>query len=275
MRHNVFVMFTSHGQLFKNRVACSKCIREMDIPCVLASMRTTGNFGFIGGKVKPGESLEAAIQREVFEEIDYNIIIFKLKHLSTIEINAFQTNHCYTYEVSEEEADEIISDAVFAGGFGGELLGMVKIPIVNLPGEEGLAKFLALDWASTALDELKAYISKYHQYIKYVNPRLLIRSCQRINALVADISIEQNREILNIENMNGRKASINLDIVGTFDYYDILNYITKYPTKLRELLEDEMNIEFLDGDKEKKKLERRNDRVKLRTEKKRWESEMV
>ena len=116
-------------------------------------VRWDGSFGFVGGKVDPGETLIEAAKRESWEEINHKPEDGDLKLVcshSMVHGNFKQNTHLYACEVTPEELYEIrrqsgegVHGQVESAGF--VVVHMVKNAPQNLQNNV---------WAGTALAEL-------------------------------------------------------------------------------------------------------------------------
>lgn len=116
-------------------------------------VRWDGSFGFVGGKVDPGETLIEAAKRESWEEINHRPKDEELKLVcshSMVHGKFEQNTHLYACEVSPEELYEIrrqsgesVHGQVESAGF--VVAHMVKNAPKNLKNNV---------WAGTALSEL-------------------------------------------------------------------------------------------------------------------------
>lgn len=121
-------------------------------------VRWDGSFGFVGGKVDPGETLIEAAKRESWEEINHKPEDGDLKLVcshSMVHGNFKQNTHLYACEVTPEKlydirrkSGESVHGQVESAGF--VVVHMVKSAAQNLQNNV---------WAGTALAELNILLT--------------------------------------------------------------------------------------------------------------------
>lgn len=118
--------------------------------------RWDGRIGFPGGRVDEGEQLIEALEREVFEEINYNIKdSLNLELICSHNIkdkNKDKTCHLYHLEVSNNELKEIMKNSFDALDFINETNG-VFVTHLDTYGEKGLKAFFKNNLVDTVLEE--------------------------------------------------------------------------------------------------------------------------
>lgn len=136
---------------------------EPVMPMVLAQVRWDGLFGTTGGHVEVDETLRDALNREVLEEINYDISTKEIKHLSTM-MNPKNGYHLHSYklEVSYDELKQIRSNAQKSEHFEPEMAGIVLLPIAKYrkhSGEEvGYINIMSQNFVSTSKLELEKLV---------------------------------------------------------------------------------------------------------------------
>ena len=90
--------------------AVIKATNENGEPIIFATQRGYGEFKggweFPGGKIEPGERPEAALQREIQEELGIDITISRFLCTTDYDYPSFhQTMHCYLCEIKSGEIE--------------------------------------------------------------------------------------------------------------------------------------------------------------------------
>ena len=123
------------------------------------TLRSDGTFGFPGGFVDPGETLEMAVNREILEEIGTELIgelrIVESDHMYSCENpkNSFVL-HFYCKRLPAEKYLEIERNASTAVHFGCETMGLIRVPLRILKNGKGLPNFLRNQFAGNAKEQL-------------------------------------------------------------------------------------------------------------------------
>lgn len=97
-------------------LTCTKNDEFLGDRMMLMQMRTDGRLGFPGGMVDPGENLWQALDREVKEELNYDISSVGLTPFCTHLINPGKKNelatHLFHKEISEGDMKYVIRNSV-------------------------------------------------------------------------------------------------------------------------------------------------------------------
>ncbi|GAB1597514.1 uncharacterized protein LOC115218301 [Argonauta hians] len=114
---------------------------------IMMQFRFDGSIGFPGGAVDPNETIVMALNRELQEEMAFNVDEYGIKasdhlvsHMST-EKEFFL--HFFTKFVTEEDFNKIQTTAFSSKFYGTEILGIFNPPIFTMSnGRSGLPNFL-------------------------------------------------------------------------------------------------------------------------------------
>ncbi|CAH1782640.1 unnamed protein product [Owenia fusiformis] len=126
---------------------------------IMMQMRCDGYVGFPGGMVDDGENIEAAVNRELREEIGLNLKkyeITKEDHFMS-QVSEFKKLclHFYVKKVTLEEFFEIEMDCLRAPDHGTEVMGALRVPLYTMgDGMRGLPVFLANQFIGNARQQL-------------------------------------------------------------------------------------------------------------------------
>lgn len=121
---------------------------------VLLNFRRDQCFGFIGGKVDEGETLREALNREVMEEINFDITGYTIKHMASYLDGDFGI-HSYHMHISIQEMDKLRMNALM--NTGDEISGLCLTNI--FPGKfAGNAVLLNNNFSATTKLELQELI---------------------------------------------------------------------------------------------------------------------
>lgn len=148
---------------------------EPVMPMVLAQVRWDGLFGTTGGHVEQHEDLRTALNREVLEEINYDVSTKELVHFSTMmnPTNGYHL-HSYKLEVTYDELKEIRTNAQHSEHFEPEMAGIVLLPIAKYrkqTGQEvGYINIMSQNFVSTAKLELEKLVKDENLLINYFDP---------------------------------------------------------------------------------------------------------
>ena len=114
-------------------IFCGIYAKKEDEVFILLNSRWDGKFGFAGGFVDENESLEKALQREIFEELGFelkeeNFKIEYIKKINSLEI------YFIPFKVTFEEFEEIISNIHKSKHFLEEIMGysVLRLKKTNL-----------------------------------------------------------------------------------------------------------------------------------------------
>lgn len=125
---------------------------------VLMQMRFDGTLGFPGGFLDPGEAcLEDGLNRELQEEVGCTVRLTEADYLCSHVCQHPRpiVNHLYARKLTLTELRALEVSAVQARDHGGEVLGMVRVPLYTLRGGRGgLPLFLRNRFIGNARDQL-------------------------------------------------------------------------------------------------------------------------
>ncbi len=116
------VLFARDGVPWQSYSQGDSPKQNLRIATCLMINRSDGAIGFVGGKVDPDETLEAAAVREVWEEVGYKIDS-KLTPVVAHDIDPI-TTHLFALEMTHAELREIQKKAAIAEHFGSEVTGV-------------------------------------------------------------------------------------------------------------------------------------------------------
>ena len=147
-------------------------IRHVECPAVIMIDRWDGRMGFPGGSVEPGESLEAALVREIKEEIGISVRPEKLEavaafegkrltHLFGLNVLEIEFLHIY-YHILNNFGRSVLLHAYEEGDesrFMSEITGIKIVPVLEHEGK-GINLFLQNHFAGSAKEDLLALIEK-------------------------------------------------------------------------------------------------------------------
>ncbi len=158
---SVFIAFVSSIRLNEKYGE----LEGREVPVMLMQGRWSGDFGFPGGKVDPGENLKEAMLREVKEETGYESLSdgFELLCSHQFETKPGKTmnTHLYIKHENIETLKQIASSTLQAEDFIQENLGNIIVPLADY-GQKGINKFLKNQLASTVKEEIEVLI----EYLK-------------------------------------------------------------------------------------------------------------
>lgn len=145
MKKNVFcIIYSKEATPYENyKMFDNEPTKKlMNIPMVAIVSRWDGKLGFIGGNMdETDKDIYHAVQREVREEINYNLDISKIKHFRTmIDEKRGYENHTFVCKVSFDELKKIQKASLEAEDFLAENQGLIlqqihSISIPNLKGQ--------------------------------------------------------------------------------------------------------------------------------------------
>lgn len=127
---------------------------------VLLNFRRNQNFGFIGGKVDEGETLREALNREVMEEISYDISNMEVTHVSSYAASYIDDGvgiHSYHVHLSIEEMNKLRVNALNNSLTNDEISGLCLANVFP-GGFEGNKDLLNNNFSATAKLELQELI---------------------------------------------------------------------------------------------------------------------
>jgi 8-oxo-dGTP pyrophosphatase MutT (NUDIX family) len=143
----------------QNAVFVSFITEEETVPSIGMIMRTDGSFGFVGGRVDEGETLEQALVREVLEEVGYQISLSKIVPLTSHTIKGGSSTlhtHHYTCHVPTHELLRLQNNQAKGELHNREVAGFCIVPTIPA----SVDNLLKLPFAGTAKEEL-IYLLKY------------------------------------------------------------------------------------------------------------------
>lgn len=143
---------------------------------VLAQLRYDGLIGACGGMVESTDnSLEEAAQREVLEEIGYNVDLSRLNPLMSIRLPSGSHCHSFSYEVQYDELQSIRNNAYKGIHFNAECAGVNLLHISRYTkgygNECGYNVLLEQHWSGTSKEELQYLIEKENLLISYLSEK--------------------------------------------------------------------------------------------------------
>ncbi|CAM9999134.1 unnamed protein product [Lampetra planeri] len=125
---------------------------------IVMQMRFDGTLGFPGGFLDPGEAcLEDGLNRELQEEVGCTVQLTEADYLCSHVCQHPRpiVNHLYARKLTLTELRALEVSAVQARDHGGEVLGMVRVPLYTLRGGRGgLPLFLRNRFIGNARDQL-------------------------------------------------------------------------------------------------------------------------
>ncbi|AZU98088.1 nucleoside diphosphate [Salmonella phage SE_PL] len=148
-----------------------------DIPnvtLVLSELRWDGLMGAVGGAVEDDDvSLEAAVKREAYEEIHYDLPIDRLEPLLTLKNGNGSHNHSFSLEVTYEELLQIRNNAHLGEHFSAENAGVNLMHICRYQKpskvECGYNILLGQDFIGSAKIELQHLVSTKDLLVSYLD----------------------------------------------------------------------------------------------------------
>lgn len=144
------------------------CRDHNNVPLVLMLARWDGSYGFPGGLVDNGETVEAGIQREIREEIGIEVkksSFFELYQpqlltlINDFDFHIFMGCETYNYsvELTYKEMREVAENIPKAPHFLTETYGFALVEISN----PCYTEFLKHNFKATAKKELETLVEKY------------------------------------------------------------------------------------------------------------------
>lgn len=151
-------MHASHAMLFARNDAILWNLYSAKA-AVLMQMRFDGLLGFPGGLVDPGEDPLAAANRELLEEIGFDINKHKLEEtnhvVSFVNKNKNLVLHFYGKEFTMDEFRTIELNNLAAPDYGDETLGIIRVPLFTMgDGYRGFPAYLSNSYAGNSRQEL-------------------------------------------------------------------------------------------------------------------------
>lgn len=134
--------------------------RDRRIPSVYMVMRWDGTLGFFGGRVDPGETIEQAAVREVFEEANLDIDPEALVHISTTG-NDRVDNHLFGYVVTAAKFEAIAREAPLAEHYWSECQGILPIKLAKTGERACFTKILEQKHVDNSWERLQEVFDKY------------------------------------------------------------------------------------------------------------------
>ena len=130
----------------------------------LMTLRFDGTFGFPGGYIDDGETIEEGLSRELREEIGLDpaqLVITPedqlCSHLVTNHHGHQGSNLClhfFVKEVTEEFYLSIEKNILGAAEYGLETLGITRVPLYTLSNERGFPGFLKNSFVGNSKEQL-------------------------------------------------------------------------------------------------------------------------
>ena len=128
----------------------------------LMTLRFDGTFGFPGGYIDVGETIEEGLSRELREEIGLDsaqLVITPDDQLcSHLVTNRHQGSnlclHFFIKEVTEEFYLNIEKNVLGAAEYGLETLGITRVPLYTLSNERGFPSFLKNSFIGNSKEQL-------------------------------------------------------------------------------------------------------------------------
>ena len=132
-----------HPVVYEERKEARAVIFDKDRKIALLHVTKKHYHKLPGGEIESGESIEAAVRREVLEET--GCTIDKLRELAMIEeyrnkLQLHQTSYCFLADVAGEKGGQRLEAGEIADGHEPEWLG-IKDAINMLEGESGVEDY--------------------------------------------------------------------------------------------------------------------------------------
>lgn len=164
-RNAVFLAIHLKSKCYEGYKNVKEHIQKSDFGQVLLLNRWDGSKGFVGGNVDAGENLLTAMQREVFEEINFTIPdISKVKEVCSHQAGSINL-HLYSLEIDLDTKRNILQNAWKAKDYEAEVCGVMFQQIFS--NEEGrtdvpcIERFLSSNlFAKGVKEELEILIEK-------------------------------------------------------------------------------------------------------------------
>lgn len=161
MARAVFLALTSGGCIWRGYEGVDSSAESLHVPVVLMMLRWDGCFGFFGGHVEDGESLEVAVAREFEEESGSRLTDIEISSLECISEMQHGDLSVYLMHLGVE-LDRL--KCVMAGVSRGqhyfqEVMGVVAVPLLDYSHKDSLTNFKKGAFAPTVLDQLEVLIS--------------------------------------------------------------------------------------------------------------------
>ncbi|KAK7867725.1 hypothetical protein R5R35_002235 [Gryllus longicercus] len=126
---------------------------------VLMQMRFDGYIGFPGGLIDDGENTVSGVNRELVEEINFDLEKFTIKEehhvISHVNEKLKLILHFFAIEVPLQDFEEMEKKSLSAHDYGNEVMGIVRIPLYTMgDGFRGFPAFLTNAFAGNSREQL-------------------------------------------------------------------------------------------------------------------------
>lgn len=131
--------------------------QDPDVILFGLQLRWNGTFGFVGGMLEQGETLEEAVIRESLEEVGVVVDVSELIPLCSHAVNDEFNTHAFTCLVTKDELYKIQQAASGAQDFKAETCGF-NVSHLTPRSKKNIMKY---PFAKTVKEQLTAFMTKF------------------------------------------------------------------------------------------------------------------